>query len=213
VLVLVLISHASHLLYVSVQEVGVDAVTHVFVGSGGMVLQPGLPLHSGHWQSQDMVLFWGLQSTHWLYVIVQDVGVATSRHDGVGGETVLQPGLPSTDGHVVGHWQSYEEVSVLTPQPSHLLYVMVHVVGVATEWQGVSGGGMGVHVGVLVGQMSVSVPPPLLVLVLVALEAVVMELSDGVEVLLSVDMVVSAPTNADPRRRRHRMLFISYINF
>jgi hypothetical protein len=107
VLVIVFNSHASHLLYVRVQLVGVEAVTQVVVGGGGIVLQPGLPLHSGHWQSQVMVLFWGLQSTHWLYVIVHDVGVATWRQDGVGGDTVLQPGVPSTGGHVVvGHLQS-----------------------------------------------------------------------------------------------------------
>jgi hypothetical protein len=68
---------------------------------------------------------------------------------------------------------------------------MVHVVGVATEKHGVSGGGMGWHVGVFVRQRSAVVPPPPLVveLALAALEAGEMGVSGGVEVLLSVTVV------------------------
>ena len=102
-LVLALDSHASHTVYVIVQKAGVAAVTHVLFGSGGAVLQPGLPLHSGHWQSHVMVLFVAKQSTHCAQVIVQVVGIATCRQDGVGGPlTVTQPGVPLMAGHVVG---------------------------------------------------------------------------------------------------------------
>lgn len=105
-------SHALHAVKVIVQFVGVAAVTHVLVGGAGVVLHPGFPLHSGHWQSHENSLSASLQSTHWLYFMVHDVGVATCRQEGVGGLMVMQPGLPPTAGHVAGSVVVDAELSV-----------------------------------------------------------------------------------------------------
>ena len=116
-------SHALHAVKVSVQFVGAAAVTHVLVGGAGVVLHPGFPLHSGHWQSHESVLSASWQSTHWLYFMVHDVGVATCRQDGVGGLMVMQPGLPLTAGHVPGAFVVVD--AVLSVEVTEVIVVSV----------------------------------------------------------------------------------------